>query len=161
MSVNSESIRCMLLPLSSINLLIPNSAVAEVIGYFTPTTLTDSSRWFPGVVMWRGVHVPVISIEEMCSIDAPIVGARSRIAIIYNPEKDAELPYFGIHIQDIPRAYLAEPDKMESGSDDGLSQYLLSNFDDEKLARFIPNLDNIIADLKVEYTQEKIDQLSI
>ncbi|MCH6565220.1 MAG: chemotaxis protein CheW [Proteobacteria bacterium] len=161
MSVNSESIRCMLLPLSSINLLIPNSAVAEVIGYFTPTALTDSSRWFPGVVMWRGVHVPVISIEEMCSIDAPIVGARSRIAIIYNPEKDAELPYLGIHIQDIPRAYLAEPDKMESGSDDGLSQYLLSNVDDDHLARFIPNLDNIIADLKVEYTQEKIDQLSI
>ncbi len=161
MSVNSESIRCMLLPLSSINLLIPNSAVAEVIGYFTPTALADSSRWFPGVVMWRGVHVPVISIEEMCSIDAQIVGARSRIAIIYNPEKDAELPYLGIHIQDIPRAYLAEPDKMESGSNHGLSQYLLSNFDDEKLARFIPNLDNIIADLKVEYTQEKIDQLSI
>jgi chemosensory pili system protein ChpC len=151
----------MLLPLSSINLLIPNSAVAEVIGYFTPTALADSSRWFPGVVMWRGVHVPVISIEEMCSIDDQIVGARSRIAIIYNPEKDAELPYLGIHIQDIPRAYLAEPDKMESGSDDGLSQYLLSKFDDEKLARFIPNLDNIIADLKVEYTQEKIDQLSI
>ncbi len=97
----------------------------------------------------------------MCSIDAPIVGARSRIAIIYNPEKDAELPYLGIHIQDIPRAYLAEPDKMESGSDDGLSQYLLSNVDDDHLARFIPNLDNIIADLKVEYTQEKIDQLSI
>ncbi len=161
MSVNSDSIRCMLLPLSSIKILIPNSAVAEIIGYFTPTALTDSSRWFPGVVMWRGVHVPVISIEEMCSIDAPIVGARSRIAIIYNPEKDAELPYLGIHIQDIPRAYLAEPDKMESGSDVGLSQYLLSNFDDEKLARFIPNLDNIIADLKVEYTQEKIDQLSI
>ena len=161
MSVNSESIRCMLLPLSSINLLIPNSAVAEVIGYFTPTALAGSSRWFPGVVMWRGVHVPVISIEEMCSIDAQIVGARSRIAIIYNPEKDAELPYLGIHIQDIPRAYLAEPDKTESGSDDGLSQYLLSNVDDDHLARFIPNLDNIIADLKVEYTQEKIGQLSI
>ena len=160
MSVNSESIRCMLLPLSSINLLIPNSAVAEVIGYFTPTALTDSSRWFPGLVMWRGVHVPVISIEEMCSIEAPIVGARSRIAIIYNPEKDAELPYLGIHIQDIPRAYLAEAEKMESGTDDELSQYLLSRVDEDQYARFIPNLEVIITDLKREYSPDKLNQLT-
>ena len=160
MNVNSESIRCMLLPLSSIRLLIPNSAVAEVIGYFTPTALPDSSQWFPGVVMWRGVHVPVISLEEMCSIDAEIVGARSRIAIIYNPEKDTELPYLGIHIQDIPRAYLADPEKMESGSDDGLSQYLLSNVDEDHLARFIPDLDSIIGALKAEYSQDKLGQLT-
>ncbi len=164
MSSDTESIRCMLLPLSSINLLIPNSAVAEVIGYFKPTALPNCSDWFPGVVVWRGVQVPVISLEQMCSldtvIDTAIIGSRSRIAIIYNPEKDAELPYLGIHIQDIPRAYLADPD-MESGSDDGLSQYLLSSVDDDNLARVIPNLDNIIAGLKVEYTQEKIDRLTI
>jgi chemotaxis signal transduction protein len=115
--------------------------------------------------MWRGVQVPVISLEQMCSldtvIDIAIIGSRSRIAIIYNPEKDAELPYLGIHIQDIPRAYLADPDNMESGSDDGLSPYLLSSVDEDNLARVIPNLDNIIAGLKVEYTQEKIDRLTI
>ena len=165
MSSDTESIRCMLLPLSSINLLIPNSAVAEVIGYFKPTALPDCSDWFPGVVVWRGVQVPVISLEQMCSldtvIDSAIIGSRSRIAIIYNPEKDAELLYLGIHIQDIPRAYLADSDNMESGSDDGLSQYLLSSVDEDNLARVIPNLDNIIAGLKVEYTQEKIDRLTI
>ena len=107
----------------------------------------------------------MISLEQMCSldtvIDTGIIGSRSRIAIIYNPEKDAELPYLGIHIQDIPRAYLADSDNMESGSDDGLSQYLLSSVDEDNLARVIPNLDNIIAGLKVEYTQEKIDRLTI
>ena len=155
----------MLLPLSSISLLIPNSAVAEVVGYYTPTALPDSSKWFPGVVVWRGVHVPVISLEEMCSldtvIDTSIIGSRSRIAVIYNPEKDAELPYLGIHIQDIPRAYLVDPGQMQSGSDDGLSQYLLSNVEEEDQARVIPNLDTIIADLKVEYTPGKRDQLII
>ena len=104
--------------------------------------------------------MPVISLEEMCSIDAEIVGARSRIAIIYNPEKDTELPYLGIHIQDIPRAYLAEPEKMESGSNDGLSQYLLSNVDEDHLARFVPDLDSIIAALKAEYSQDKLGQLT-
>ena len=160
MSNETESIRCMLLPLSSINLLIPNAAVAEIIGYSTPRALPDCSEWFPGVALWRGVYVPVVSVEEMCSLDPAKVSPRSRIAIIYNPLKDAELPYVGIHIQDIPRAYLAEAEKMESGSDEGLSQYLLSTVDEDHLARVIPDLDSIIADLKGEYTQEKRNQLT-
>ena len=160
MSGNTEAIRCMLLPLSSINLLIPNSAVAEIISYSPPRAIPDSSEWFPGVVLWRGVHVPVVSVEEMCSLDPAMIGPRSRVAIIYNPEKDADLPYLGIQIQDIPRAYLAETEKMESGSGDGLSQYLQSNVDEPQFARVIPNLDRIIAALKTEYTPDKINQLT-
>ena len=160
MTSNTGSVRCMLLPLSSINLLIPNSAVAEIIGYSLPRAIPDSSEWFPGVVLWRGVYVPVVSLDEMSSTGVAVVGPRSRIAIIYNPEKDAELPYLGIHIQDIPRAYLAEVEKMESASDEGLSQYFLSDVDEENLARVIPNLDSIIADLKLEYSPEKLNQLT-
>lgn len=155
----NKSIRCMLMPLSSINLVIPNSAVAEIIGYSTPLSVPDTSDWFLGVVMWRGVFIPVVSVEEMCAIDSVHIGSRSRIGIIYNPEKDPDLPYLGIHIQDIPRAYLAEIDEMEAGTDDGLGEYLLSRMDDDDRARVIPDLDRIIEKLKTEYDREKIDQI--
>lgn len=155
----NQSVRCMLLPLSSINLVIPNSAVSEIIGYSEPRRLEDTLDWFLGVVLWRGVYVPVISVETMCEVDTVHVGPRSRIGIIYNPEKDDDLPYIGLHIQDIPRAYLAESAKMESGSDDGLSRYLLTRLDDEQLSRFIPDFDAITADLKAQLSQEKIDNL--
>ena len=157
---NPMAVRCMLLPLSSISLLIPNSTVAEIVGYSSPKSLAGSSEWFSGVVLWRGVYVPVVKVEEMCAIDTAPVGARSRFAMLYNPNKDDDLPYLGIHIQDIPRAYLAEVENMESGSDDGLSQYLLSRVDDDQHSRFIPNLDTIIADLKLEYSPDKLDQES-
>ena len=104
----------MLLPLTSLNLLIPNSAVAEIIGYSVPRRLSDTSEWFPGVVLWRGVYVPVVEVEKLCHLGAAEVGPRTRIAIVYNPEKDPEMPYLGIHMQDIPRAYLAEADSMEA-----------------------------------------------
>jgi chemotaxis signal transduction protein len=133
MNDKATSVRCMLLPLTSLNLLIPNSAVAEIIGYSTPRPLSDTSDWFPGVVLWRGV---------------------------YNPEKDPDLPYIGIHMQDIPRAYLAEADSIESGSDEGLSQYLVTRVDDEQFARVIPDVDKIIADLKLEYNKNRLDELT-
>jgi chemosensory pili system protein ChpC len=148
----------MLLPLSELNLLIPNSAVAEIIGYSTPRALSGSSDWFAGVVMWRGVYVPVVAVEQMCNIASAGFGPRTRIAIIYNPEKDSELPYIGIHMQDIPRAYLAD-DSTESGSSEGLSEYLLTRVDDEQLTRVIPDLDKIIADLKLEYNPERLEEL--
>jgi chemosensory pili system protein ChpC len=157
---NPMAVRCMLLPLSSINLLVPNSTVAEIVGYSSPRPVAGCSEWFPGVVLWRGVYVPVVKVEEMCAIDTVPVGTRSRFAILYNPNKDDELPYLGIHIQDIPRAYLAEVENMESGTDDGLSQYLLSRVDEDQHSRFIPNLDAIIADLKLEYSPAKLDQES-
>ena len=147
----------MLLPMSSINLLIPNSAVAEIIGYSDPSRLDDSSDWFLGIVPWRGVYVPVISVESICGLDTVHVGPRSRIGIIYNPEKDEQLPYIGLHMQDIPRAYLAESEKMESGSDDNLSEYLLSRVDDDEFSRAIPNLDAMFTDLKPQFTQERVD----
>lgn len=157
---DNASVRCMLLPMSSISLVIPNSAVAEIIGYSEPRRLEDSSDWFLGVVLWRGVYVPVVSVEQMCLVDATHVGSRSRIGIIYNPEKDSDVPYIGLHIQDIPRAYLAESDTMESGTDDNLSQYLLSRVDGDEFSRAIPNMDAMIADLKPQISQEKIDNLS-
>lgn len=159
MSENTGSVRCMLLPLISLNLLVPNSAVAEIIGYSSPRALTDTSDWFAGVVLWRGVYVPVVAVEQMCNIDTAKTGPRVRIAIIYNPEKDTQLPYIGIHMQDIPRAYLADSDSMETGNDDDLSPYLLSSVDDAQLARAIPNLDKIFADLKLEYTEDRIEEL--
>ncbi len=150
----------MLLQLTSLNLLIPNSAVAEIIGYSTPRPLPDSSDWFSGVVLWRGVYVPVVVVEQMCNLSTAQVGPRARIAIIYNPEKDPDLPYLGIHMQDIPRAYLAEAESMESGSDENLSPYLITRVDDEQLARVIPDIDRIITDLKLEFNQGRIDELT-
>ena len=156
----NQTVRCMLLPLSTISLVVPNSAVSEVIGFSGPRKLEDTLEWFLGVVLWRGVYIPVVSVEQMCELDNVNIGPRSRIGIIYNPEKDAELPYIGLHIQDIPRAYLAEGSKMESGSDDELSQYLLSRLDTDGPALVIPDLDVIARDLKPQINQEKLDNLS-
>ena len=102
----------------------------------------------------------MVEAEALCHLGAAQVGPRTRIAIIYNPEKDPEIPYLGIHMQDIPRAYLAEADSMEAGSDEGLNPYLLTQVDDEQLLRVIPGVDKIIADLKLEFNQNRIEELT-
>jgi hypothetical protein len=48
---------------------------------------------------------------------------------------------------------------MESGNDEGLSEYLMARVDDEQLGRVIPDLDKIIADLKREFNPGRLEEL--
>ena len=151
----AHAIRCMLLPLTGINLLLPNSAVAEVIAYPMPRKLENTSDWFTGVALWRGIYVPVVEVEQMCRLGVANSSHRARLAVLYNPEADESLPYLGIHIQDIPRAYLAESATIKAASEMDVEPYLKCRVDDESLYRAIPDLDAIIADLKKEYHPEQ------
>ena len=139
----SESIRCMQMPLNNWQLLLPNSAVAEIIGYTTPESANQGSGWYDGKISWRGVLVPVVSLEKMCELDAAETGHRTRIAIIYNPSGDDALPYIGLILQDIPRAYLAEPERLQEMQASASCNYLIGQADAMFEHLYIPDLDAI------------------
>jgi chemosensory pili system protein ChpC len=137
-----DSIRCIQLPLLNIQLLLPNAVVAEIISYVRPEQSGDD--WLDGVMIWRGVSVPVVSVEKMCQQDYNEPGVRSRIAVIYNLFNDDEMPYLGIIMQDIPRAYLAEEDRMPAQTNEAGCEFLHGQADVMNSEMMIPNLDAIM-----------------
>ena len=148
-----ESIRCMQLPLVNLQLLVPNSAVAEIIGYTHPEADYAGDGWYDGQISWRGVLVPVVSVEKMCDQGSAEPGPRSRIAIIYNPSGDNDLPYLGIILQDIPRAYLAEEERMQDVIEAPGCDYLQGRADIMIEQLVIPDLDAIASAIKQRLTQ--------
>lgn len=143
---DQKTIRCIQLPLVGWQLILPNAAVAEIIGYSKPEQAGEG--WYKGLLNWRGALVPVISVEEMCQKSIPETGARTRIAILYNLMKDEKLPYIGIILQDIPRAYLAEEDRMQSLTSSTECEYLYGRADMLLEPLMIPNLDAIMVAVK-------------
>jgi chemosensory pili system protein ChpC len=125
----------MQLPLDGLQILVPNAAVAEIIGFADPESAPDVAG-LKGEIHWRGVMVPVISVEELCGKTLAELGPRSRIAIIYQPDGDADLPYLGIILQDIPRGYLADEERMQLVLDGHDCPYLLGRAD--------PMLDHLL-----------------
>lgn len=146
---DQESIRCMQLPMASFQMLLPNSAVAEIIGYIEPEIDVDEADWFVGRISWRGVLVPVVSIEKMCGQAAVKPGPRSRIAIVYHPEGDKALPYLGLILQDIPRAYLAEQDRLQDVVEEESCEFLLGSADIMLEHLVIPDIDAIADRIKM------------
>jgi chemosensory pili system protein ChpC len=131
-----QAVRCMQLPLRGLQLLVPNSAVAEIIGYVAEQPAALDQPWLDGLITWRGVTIPVVSFELMCDLEAAEPGARSRIAVLYNPlESRDALPYFGLILQDIPRGYIAQKERMLATFDNSGCDYLAGHAD--------PLLDNL------------------
>ncbi len=147
-----DSIRCIQLPLMNFQLLLPNAVVAEIISYVRPDQAGDD--WLDGVMIWRGVSVPVVSVEKMCQQEHIEPGVRSRIAVIYNLHNDDDMPYLGIIMQDIPRAYLAEEDRMPAQMIDSNCEFLQGRADVMNSDLMIPALDAIM-----DATRQKVQSM--
>ena len=106
----------MLIPLRDGRLLLPNAAVAEVIGYRDPDPVDHKATWLQGKVSWHQRDIMVIDFERMLGL--PVVGAgiRQRIAVCYSLGADHEWPLLGLVAQGIPRLLRVSGDLIESAT---------------------------------------------
>ena len=61
---NAQDMRGVLVPVGKHHLLLPNAAVAEVLGFEEPAPENDAPDWLLGRIDWRGWRIPVISWER-------------------------------------------------------------------------------------------------
>lgn len=95
-------------------MLLPNAAVAEVIGYREPDPSGHGLAWLQGKVSWHQREIPVIDFERM--LGRPDVGAgiRQRIAVCYAPDVEAAWPMLGLVAQGIPRLLRVDREAIDS-----------------------------------------------
>lgn len=113
MSANIESIRSLWVPLRGLNLLLPNVAVAEVIGTRPLEELDGGPSWLLGSLTWRGQQVPVISYEMFCNHSEEPGHGVARIAVMNTTRKNTRLPFFAVLCSGIPRLFQADSQALE------------------------------------------------
>lgn len=116
--IKDQDIPCMLMPMLRHVLLVPTTTIAEMstvkplqsIGQETPP-------WLLGLYEWRGVNVPVISIEAINGERVIPLNPQGRIAVLNNTGVNKDLPFIAIHTQGIPRmTRVSEEDITEDDS---------------------------------------------
>ncbi|MEW5754873.1 MAG: chemotaxis protein CheW [Pseudomonadota bacterium] len=95
-------VQTQLIPLSEETIILPNTAVAEVISYLEPAPLSGMPEWFLGTIDWRGRTVPIISWELLNGQPRTTPTRESRIVIFNTLDKKSALPFYGIVAQGIP-----------------------------------------------------------
>ena len=59
MSNESTVIHSQLVATQTRNLLLPNTAIAEIVRYTEPQPADDAPDWLLGTMVWRGLRIPV------------------------------------------------------------------------------------------------------
>ncbi len=106
------AVRSQLIPIEGDNLILPNTAIAEVIFYVEPEAISTAPEWVLGRLSWRDRSIPLISFELACEQPQPVPDPRSKIVVVNTVGGNPEINFFAIVTQGLPQLLLIDEGKI-------------------------------------------------
>jgi len=138
-----DAIHCLLLPLHGETLLLPNAAVAEIVGFESPDPIAGAPGWLLGWLNWRERRIPLLSFEMASGGTPPDDLQGKRIAVLNTLNSNPRVPYIAIVLQDIPRLKLVQRDALQEGPGVAERQSILSQLQIEGGLVVVPDIDDL------------------
>ncbi len=146
MATEVNEIPGQLIPLQGGNVVLPNSAVAEIVRYRDPHIDTESTatapKWFVGQFEWRNQQIPIVSVEAAMGVgDDDHVP--EQLVILRSLGLKSDLPYIAITARSVPRLVSIDRSNIvkEQDSDDKQLPFVLSHVLVNKEKAVIPDID--------------------
>jgi chemosensory pili system protein ChpC len=98
-----REIRCVLVPVGSLRLLLPNASVAEVITMPLPEPVPGAPDWLLGRIAWRGWRVPLLSFGKLAGASELEREDGRRVAVLKALGSHDGLPFIAVVTQGFPR----------------------------------------------------------
>lgn len=136
-----SSVHCLGIPLLQVSLLLPNAAIAEVIGYSDADPIEGAPPWLLGRLSWRDRAVPLISYESVMGVENVRYG--SRIAILNTLNRNSRVPYIALIMQDIPSLLRIKEESIEARAVDTKFQSVSAYVTVDGNSYIIPDLDEL------------------
>ena len=127
MNDNSQSLSCVMIPMSGRQLLLPNVSIAEVVDYASADAGANTPEWLVGYLDWRGLQLPGDN--------------RGRIVVLNTiGDHHKEVPFMALVTQGIPsQARLAEDQVRKLEGEPGPADLMQVEVEGEHA--WIPNLE--------------------
>lgn len=104
MKQKAHVVRSQLIPLAGMELVLPNTSIAEVINAQSPEPLENEHQWILGMIEWRGVKIPLLCYEASLGNLQTNINSQSRIAVLNAMDaKVSSFSFYAVLIQGIPR----------------------------------------------------------
>jgi chemosensory pili system protein ChpC len=142
--MTAKEIRSILAPLTNAHVLLPNSAVAELLSFTSPEPFKQGPPWLLGEMVWRGWQVPVISYEQLVNrSDSNTVTSKARILIVKTLGESTQLNYIGLVIQGLPKLKKITADNLIEAQTEELPGPVFSKITIDDVTAFIPELGDL------------------
>lgn len=113
-ALSNVTVRSLLVPLSGMLLVLPNTAVAEVAEFKSPQPIADAPAWLLGMMPWRGRSIPLLAIESLLGGEAGAGGVHARAVVCNTLNSNPAMPFVAVLAQGIPRLQELKPDMVET-----------------------------------------------
>ncbi len=140
----------LLLTLSDRLLLVPNTAVAELVAYRNVQPAENSPNWLLGQIAWRDLSLPLLALEAVEN-DTPVDLDSARVVIINAIGGRPKSRFFALLIKGIPRSVRID-DSLQRLSDEPLQALELDAVSIDGEVAKIPDLAGLeqkLADLEL------------
>ncbi len=136
-----KEVRTIMAALAEGHVLMPNSAVAEVVAFTTLEPFKEGPTWLLGELAWRGWQVPVINYQRLIDDKAEdVVTAKARILIVKTLGESTQVNYIGLVIQGLPRLKTVTAATLIEQKTKKLPKALFSEVSIDDLPALIPEL---------------------
>ncbi|MBN2885735.1 MAG: chemotaxis protein CheW [Chromatiaceae bacterium] len=109
----TDEIRVMLLPLPERDLLVPASAVAEIISADAVKSRDSMPDWLLGDLLWRGHRVPAITFSPLPK--GHFSGrVHARVIVCFMPGEQPHFPFLALYSLGMPRLARSTPEGLEA-----------------------------------------------
>ena len=142
--MDNKIIRCILAPLTDGYILLPNTAVAELLSFTMPEPLKKAPRWVLGELVWKGWQVPVVSYEFLLNDnDRNTLTSKTRILIIKALGESTQVNYIGLVIQGLPKLKKVSIDSLIESQNKNVPDAVFSRVSIDDLKAVIPEIGNL------------------
>lgn len=109
----APQLKCLVLPVQGTPVIVPNSAVAEIITQQDIAPSEDTPDWFLGTGAWRGTEIPLIAFDRLCGERQDVPEASGRFVVLFGIEGEGAPPFYGIRIDALPRSESVDGERLQ------------------------------------------------
>lgn len=147
MSQDTLTVRSQLIPMDGMRLVLPNTAIAEVIAHQDVEVVENVPHWVMGLILWRGLKIPLLSFEAAVAEQIASGSRRSRIVVLNARSHEAQLPFYGFLAQGIPRLMALNGSAIIDSPDQGETPYVVRHCLVDGNPAMIPDMDRFESEL--------------
>ena len=112
MDTAPDRVACLIASLTDSKLLLPITAVAEVINTVIMPETGDDKTALYGWINWRNQNIPLISFENAMGGERPELKLENRMAVLNAVGDASGLGFYAILLQSLPTPVQVNPETM-------------------------------------------------
>lgn len=139
-----DAVHCLLLPLHREIAILPNAAVAEIIGYNEPEPTPDAPEWLLGRLNWRDRRIPLVLFEAASDGEIGKIHKNCRIAVLNTLNGNSQLPYIGMLTQGLPSLQVVRQNNIQFDDNPTIQRQSIKAYVNlNGTASLVPDIDDL------------------